>query len=57
MTEWKPCPICGTDGYTLHSTPLGWTCNCPQCDSILTSGVTRSQAIMFYTATFRRVQA
>lgn len=57
MTEWKPCPVCGADGYTLHATPMGWTCNCPSCDSVLTSGVTRSQAIMFYTATHRRVSA
>ena len=27
------------------------------CDSILSSGATRSQAIMFYTATHRRAQA
>lgn len=31
MTEWKPCPVCGADGYTLHATPMGWTCNCPSC--------------------------
>jgi len=57
MTEWTPCPVCGADGYTLHATPLGWTCNCPSCESVLSSGASRSQAIMFYTATHRRVQA
>ena len=57
MTGWTPCPVCGADGYTLHATPMGWTCNCPSCNSILTSGVTRSQAIMFYTATHRRAKA
>ena len=57
MTEWTPCPICGADGYTLHVTPMGWTCNCPQCDSILTSAPTRALAIMEYTAIHRRAKA
>ena len=57
MTEWTPCPICGADGYTLHVTPLGWTCNCPSCESVLTSAPTRAMAIMEYTAIHRRVSA
>ena len=57
MTEWTPGPICGADGYTLHATPLGWTCNCPSCESVLTSAPTRAMAIMEYTAIHRRVKA
>ena len=57
MTGWTPCPVCGADGYTLHATPLGWTCNCPSCESVLTSAPTRAMAIMEYTAIHRRVQA
>ena len=52
--SWAPCPACGADGYTLHATARGWTCNCPQCDSMLAEGATRTQALMEYTATHRR---
>ncbi|MBO5600175.1 MAG: hypothetical protein J5897_03935 [Candidatus Methanomethylophilus sp.] len=55
MTQWKPCPVCKADGYVLHLRPIGWTCDCPKCGSVLTSGATRTQAIMFYTATHRVV--
>lgn len=54
---WTPCPVCGADGYKVRPSLLGWTCNCPACDSVLSSGASRSQAIMFYTATHRRAQA
>lgn len=54
---WTPCPVCGADGYKVRPLRLGWACTCPKCDSILTQGATQSQAVMFYTATHRRVQA
>ena len=54
---WTPCPACGADGYKVRPAMIGWVCYCPACESILTSGATRSQAIMFYTATHRRVHA
>lgn len=57
MTTWTPCSACGADGYKVRPAMIGWVCYCPACESILTSGATRSQAIMFYTATYRRVQA
>ena len=59
MTTWTPCPVCGADGYKIIPFELGWGCFCPNpdCASLLTYGLTRTDALMKYTATHRRASA
>ena len=55
MTGWTPCPLCGADGYTIRPFEIGWGVFCPNpdCDTLLTYGPTRTDAIMHYTAVHR----
>ena len=57
MTEWTPCLECGSDGYILRTTFLGWTAECPKCGAMLSYGVTRTDCLMNYNSTHRRMEA
>lgn len=55
--NWMPCPVCGGDGYTVRPFKLGWGIFCAECDSFLTYGSTKSDAVMRYTILHRKVMA